>query len=131
VIKSTNKYIRRKIRMKLSKTRFTLVVLVFLAAILAACGTPTLKVTLIASDIAWNITTINAKVNQPIEITVTNSGALDHDLVIDELGVDILLAPGDTEVVTVTPDQAGTIPYICSIPGHEEAGMVGEIVVTD
>jgi uncharacterized cupredoxin-like copper-binding protein len=51
--------------------------------------------------------------------------------VIDELGVDILLAPGDTEVVSVTVDHAGTIQYICSIPGHEEAGMVGEIVVTE
>jgi len=117
--------------MKLSKTILTLVALVILASILAACSTPTLKVTLIASDIEWNITTINAKVNQPIEITVTNAGALDHDFVVEELGVDVLLAPGDTEVVTVTVDHAGTIAYICSIPGHEEAGMVGEIVVTE
>lgn len=116
--------------MKLSKTLLTLMALVFLAGVLSACSTPTLKVALIASDIEWNITTINAKVNQPIEITVTNSGALDHDFVIDELDVDILLSPGDTEMVTVTVDQPGTIAYICSIPGHEEAGMVGEIVVT-
>jgi nitrite reductase (NO-forming) len=115
--------------MKLSRTSLTLGLLAILASILVACGTPTLKVTLIASDIEWNITTINAKVGQPIEITVTNAGALDHDLVIEELGVDILLSPGDTEVITVTPDHAGTFAYICSIPGHEEAGMVGEIVV--
>jgi uncharacterized cupredoxin-like copper-binding protein len=117
--------------MKLSKTSLTLVALVVLASVLTACGTPTLKVALIANDIEWNITTINAKVNQPIEITFTNAGALDHDLVIDELGIDMLLAPGDTEVITITVDHAGTIPYICSIPGHEEAGMVGELVVTD
>lgn len=117
--------------MKLSKTSLTLVGIVLLAGLLAACSTPTLKVNLIANDIEWNITTINAKVGQPIEITITNAGALDHDLVIEELGVDLLLAPGDTEVVTVTPDHAGTIEYICSIPGHEEAGMVGEIIVTE
>lgn len=117
--------------MKVSRTSLMFGVIAILAAVLAACGTPTLKVTLIANDIEWNITTINAKVNQPIEITVTNAGALDHDLVIDELDVDILLSPGDTEVVTVTVDHAGTIQYICSIPGHEEAGMVGEIVVTE
>lgn len=117
--------------MKLSRTSLTLAMLAILAATLAACGTPTLKVNLVANDIEWNITTINAKVNQPIEITVTNAGALDHDLVIEELGVDILLSPGDTEMVTVTVDHAGAIRYICSIPGHEEAGMVGEIVVTE
>jgi nitrite reductase (NO-forming) len=117
--------------MKVSKTSITLGLLSLLMLVLTACGTSTLKVDLIANDIEWNITTINAKVNQQIEITVTNAGALDHDLVIDELGVDILLAPGDTEVVSVTVDHAGTIQYICSIPGHEEAGMVGEIVVTE
>jgi nitrite reductase (NO-forming) len=117
--------------MKLSKTSLTFGLIAILTVVLAACGTPTLKVSLIANDIAWNITAVNAKVNQPIEITVTNQGALDHDLVIEELGVDILLSPGDTEVVTVTVDHAGTVQYICSIPGHEEAGMVGEIVVTE
>jgi uncharacterized cupredoxin-like copper-binding protein len=117
--------------MKFSKTSVTVGLLSLIMVILTACGTSTVKVDLIANDIEWNITTINAKVNQPIEITVTNAGALDHDLVIDELGVDILLAPGDTEVVSVTVDHAGTIQYICSIPGHEEAGMVGDIVVTE
>jgi nitrite reductase (NO-forming) len=117
--------------MKHGKTSLIFVALIILAGILTACGTPTLKVNLIANDIEWNINTINAKVNQPIEITITNAGALDHDLVIEELGVDILLAPGDTEVVSVTIDHAGTIAYICSIPGHEEAGMVGELVVTE
>lgn len=117
--------------MKFSKTSLTLGMIAVLAVVLAACGAPTLKVTLIAEDINWNITAINAKVGQPIEITFTNAGALDHNLVIEELGVDILLASGQTEVVTVTVDHPGTIPYICSIPGHEEAGMVGEIVVTE
>ena len=117
--------------MKFSRKGLILVAFTILSVILAACGTPTLKVNLIAEDIKWNITTINAKVNQPIEITVTNQGALDHDFVIEELGVDILLSPGKTEVVTVTVDHPGTVKYICSIPGHEEAGMVGEIVVTE
>jgi uncharacterized cupredoxin-like copper-binding protein len=118
--------------MKLSKTSLTFGLIAILTVVLAACGTPTLKVNLIANDIAWNITTINAKVNQPIEITVSNAGALDHDLVIEELNVNILLSPGDTEVIPAfTIDHAGSIRYICSIPGHEEAGMVGEIVVTE
>lgn len=117
--------------MKLRKVSFTFGLLAVLAATLAACGSPILKVNLIAEDIKWNITTINAKVNQPIEITVSNQGALDHDFVVEELGIDVLLSPGDTEVIPAfTIDHPTTIKYICSIPGHEEAGMVGEIVVT-
>ncbi|MEX2161355.1 MAG: cupredoxin domain-containing protein [Anaerolineales bacterium] len=105
------------------------VLLAVLGVLLAACGTPTLKITLIAQDIHWNLTTINAKVGQPIEITLRNEGALDHNLVIEEFDIDELVAPGAQAVVTLTFDEAGTYAYICSIPGHEEAGMVGEIIV--
>ncbi len=108
--------------------------LALLLVALAACSsTPqTLEITLVAEDIMWGTDTIHAKVGQPIEITLRNDGALDHNFVIESLGVDVLLTPGDIEVVPVfTPDAAGTIVYICNIPGHEEAGMVGEIIVTE
>lgn len=107
---------------------------IFFAALLfllAACSVATKKVTLIGIDMEWNLQTIEAKVNQPIEITVRNDGALDHNLVIEELGVDILLSPGDIEVVEFSVDHVTTMSYICSIPGHEEAGMIGEIVISD
>ncbi|MEX1071205.1 MAG: cupredoxin domain-containing protein [Anaerolineales bacterium] len=108
--------------------------MVLLLAILAACSSspPPLQVTLVAEDIMWATETINAKVGQSIEITLRNDGALDHNFVIADLGIDTLLSPGDVEVVPAfSLDQPGTIQYICSIPGHEEAGMVGEIVVTE
>jgi plastocyanin len=104
-------------------------VLVALSLLLTACSTPTLKITLVAEDIHWNMTTINSKVGQAIEITLRNEGALDHNLVIEAFGIDELAAPGEDAVVTFTPTEAGTYAYICSIPGHEEAGMVGEIIV--
>jgi uncharacterized cupredoxin-like copper-binding protein len=104
-----------------------------LVALLAACSsTPKpLKMTLVAEDIMWSTHEIHAKVNQPVELTIRNDGALDHDIVIADLDVDILLSPGDSEVVNFTIDHATTIQYICSIPGHEEAGMTGEIVISE
>jgi uncharacterized cupredoxin-like copper-binding protein len=113
------------------KLVFQITLLAALSVLLAACGTPTKKVTILAQDIMWSMETIEAKVNQPIEITIQNEGALDHDFVIEELEIDLLLSPGDIEVVKFSIDHAGTITYICNIPGHEEAGMVGEIVISD
>ena len=113
------------------KKTFQIAVLATLTVLLAACSAPTKKVTLVAEDIMWSMETIEAKVNQPVEITIRNAGALDHDFVIEELDIDILLSPGDVEVVEFTVDHAGTIIYICNIPGHEEAGMVGEIIITE
>jgi uncharacterized cupredoxin-like copper-binding protein len=115
-----------------SRLKFTAVSL-GLVALLAACSsTPKpLKITLVAEDIMWSTHEVHAKVNQPVELTIRNDGALDHDIVIADLDVDILLSPGTTHVVNFTVDHATTIQYICSIPGHEEAGMVGEIIITE
>lgn len=118
----------------LRKRGLQLASMLVMLSILAACSsTPQpLKITLVAEDIMWATETIHAKVGQSIEITLRNDGALDHNFVIPELGVDTLLSPGDIEVVPAfTLDEPGTIQYICNIPGHEEAGMVGEIVVTE
>jgi uncharacterized cupredoxin-like copper-binding protein len=104
-----------------------------LALGLASCAsTPEpLRITMEAQDIMWSLHEIQAKVNQPVELTIKNTGALDHDIVIEELGVDLLLSPGDVEIVNFTVDHAGTIEFICSIPGHEEAGMVGHIIISE
>lgn len=113
------------------KTTFKLALLAALTILLAACATPPLKIDIVGHDIHWSTDTIYAKVNQPIEITLRNEGALDHNFVISEFGIDVLLSPGDVETVEITVDHAGTIHYICSIPGHEEAGMVGDIIVSE
>lgn len=110
-----------------------LALLAVLAAVLAGCAsTPEpLHITLRAQDILWDMHEIHAKVNQPVELTIRNDGALDHDLVIEALGVDLLLSPGDVEIITFTIDHATTIEFICNIPGHEEAGMVGHIIISE
>ncbi|MBI2867491.1 MAG: hypothetical protein HYX97_04045 [Chloroflexi bacterium] len=37
--------------------------------------------------------------------------------------------PGETESTTVIPESSGTYTMVCTVPGHKEAGMVGELVV--
>lgn len=115
------------------KTIAFLAILLFASVMLSACSStpPVKRVTLIATDIAWNLETIEAKAGQTVEITVRNEGVLDHDLVIEEVGIDILLSPGGEEVVTFTPEEPIVLDFICSIPGHEEAGMVGNLIVTE
>lgn len=116
----------------IKRTILTTLLISLLAGLAACSSTPkTLKITLVAEDIMWSTSEIHAKVNQPIELTIRNDGALDHDFVIEELGFDELLSPGDVKTITFTVDHPGSIKYICNIPGHEEAGMVGEITITE
>ncbi|HRN50258.1 MAG TPA: cupredoxin domain-containing protein [Anaerolineales bacterium] len=102
-----------------------------LAAALAACLPQPQRFTLTAHDMLWSLHEIDIRAGQPVELTLRNEGALDHVFQIDDLDVQVLLSPGDVEIITFTIKQPGVITFICSIPGHEEAGMLGQIVVSE
>lgn len=63
-----------------------------------------------------------------ITLTVVNEDAMPHDFTIDELGVHVGLEAGETKTFTFAADP-GTYEFYCSIPGHREVGMVGELTV--
>lgn len=114
--------------------------LMMLANLLVACATPVpaapptpavQEISLIALDIYWDRDVIEAQANQPLRLTLRNDGALDHNFEILELGISVLLPPGETEVIEFVVDRNGVFSYLCSIPGHDEAGMLGELVISD
>ncbi len=68
------------------------------------------------------------------DIHVVNGGAMQHDFIIDELGIGTdLLNGGDEQTITV-PDDAEvgqSYKYYCSVPGHRQAGMEGTITIVE
>jgi plastocyanin len=63
-------------------------------------------------------------------ITVTNTGVLEHDFVVEELGLKVALPNGEPVEVTIPADAApGDYEFFCSVPGHEPAGMKGTLTV--
>jgi plastocyanin len=68
------------------------------------------------------------------EIHVVNEGMMQHDFIIDELGIGTdMLNSGDEQTVTV-PDDAEvgqSYTYYCSVPGHREAGMEGTLTIVE
>jgi len=112
------------------------ILILFLAAAallgLAACSASApaaLKVEVKARDIAFDVTTIEAKVGQPVELTYENIGALEHNFVIEDFNVNETVKPGETLTFSFVADEAGAFDYKCNVPGHTEAGMVGTLVV--
>ncbi len=70
----------------------------------------------------------------PTRIELENTGAADHSLVVktpdgERDWVHLHALPGVTEAATYQLDEPGTYPVLCTIPGHTEAGMIGELVV--
>jgi uncharacterized cupredoxin-like copper-binding protein len=66
--------------------------------------------------------------NTDVTFDLPNDGAAPHNFSIDELGVSVDIAPGETKQVVINAP-AGTYEYYCNIPGHKEAGMVGTLIV--
>lgn len=70
----------------------------------------------------------------PTRIELANLGAAEHSLVVKTPDgardwVHLHALAGETEAGTYELDEPGTYPVLCTVPGHTEAGMVGEIVV--
>lgn len=83
-------------------------------------------------DFRFNPNELTAKVGETLKLNIVNEGSLVHDFVIEETGTTSgELSGGESKVIEVTFQQAGEYDFICTVPGHATAGMVGKITVTD
>jgi uncharacterized cupredoxin-like copper-binding protein len=104
-------------------------------------------------DFAYDPASIMVPAGQPVILTIKNIGNIEHDFVVDQIdgstkviqdsGSDahhahgeeqnydlrISAGAGDTSVLQFTVSEPGTYKIFCSVEGHEEAGMIGELVV--
>jgi uncharacterized cupredoxin-like copper-binding protein len=65
-------------------------------------------------------------------VTVRNEGSVEHDLRLrqdgEEIGGTELVGPGGSEQLQLD-FPAGRYEMFCSVPGHEDAGMVGSFTI--
>jgi len=95
-------------------------------------------VTVVGVDIAWEYNGQRSGPGQPVRVEVApgttislpNNGAAAHNFVIEQLGVLVDMPVGGAASYTVPADLApGEYEFICNLPGHEPAGMIGVLVV--
>lgn len=72
---------------------------------------------------------IRVRQGEPVEFVVINSGAVEHNISIDEFNIDRDYDVGETIRVSFTPNRKGEFRIYCDIPGHTPAGMVGTLIV--
>jgi uncharacterized cupredoxin-like copper-binding protein len=81
-----------------------------------------------------NLGTVPA--DTPVQLVVTNHGAIGHNFSITDhrnaglanLNVSFDIAPGETGTATINAP-AGVYYFYCNVPGHEQAGMFGYLTV--
>lgn len=86
-----------------------------------------LALTVEAYDLGYRTRVITIPADTDVAITLLNTGAIPHDLVIDEPAVNSgMLENGDSSTFVVN-FPAGSYDYYCSVSGHRQAGMAGTI----
>ena len=127
-----------------------------LVLLLSACGgavQPTKEITLQLTDFSYRSPSSTIPAGEPVTLTLINNGAVEHDFVIEKVNVEFELKqdggstehhahgaeekydlhisamPSKKSVAQITIDEPGTYKFFCSVEGHLEAGMVGELTV--
>ncbi len=90
----------------------------------------TLQLAASPSDLAFDTTSLTSKPGK-VTIDFDNPAALEHNVAIDQDGKEIASSATITEGKTsVTADLApGAYTFLCTVPGHAEAGMEGTLTV--
>jgi plastocyanin len=90
---------------------------------------------IVLEDLRFSPSRLDAKVDVPLTVRLTNRGLERHDLNFPALhmaafqGVESILEPGETRTITLRFETPGSHTFICSLPGHAAAGMTGAVFV--
>ena len=126
-----------------------------LILLLSACAAtqPSTEINVEATDFAYSPLSITIPAGQPVTLVLKNSGNVEHDFVIDRINVTDIESTDsgsaehhqmgheseydlhffakaeETATVRFTALEPGTYEIFCSVEGHKEAGMIGELIV--
>lgn len=97
-----------------------------------------------ARDLAFDQTQLAVPAGAEVTVNLSNVGSLEHNWVLVQDGTDPatatpadainaaaseILAGGKSTSLTFTAPAVGSYQYICTVPGHALAGMVGTLTV--
>jgi plastocyanin len=86
------------------------------------------KVTVCGKDIKFDVKTITSPAGS-LEVTFINTGSIAHTFTIKSKDFDLDAGPGKSKSGTVQLEK-GSYQFICTVQGHEQAGMKGTIEVS-
>jgi FtsP/CotA-like multicopper oxidase with cupredoxin domain len=86
------------------------------------------------TEFAITPSTIHAPEGRALTFEVTNDGAAAHTFAVDADGAlqeTPEIQPGETATLELPALEAGTYRTLCTISGHDQAGMVGQLMVAE
>jgi len=117
------------------------------AAVLGKAGTtPSANVEILIRYSHFEPAAITVPVGVPVTITLRNDDPIDHEWIVGDEALhaihrvgteplhptrptEVVIPAGETRTTVVTFAAAGTLQFICHLPGHEAYGMVGTVTI--
>jgi nitrite reductase (NO-forming) len=93
----------------------------------AAAASAGEKLEVTAVDIGYQPTSLSVQAPGKYTVVLKNTGAIAHDMTFAD-GTKIVADPGASAEAEVTVPASG-LTFLCSVPGHSDAGMKGSITV--
>lgn len=90
-----------------------------------------IRINVLATDFSFSLDRSETEAGR-ITFVIENDGSVQHDFTIRGDGVEQktpMIEPGESATLTVDLEP-GTYAYVCTIPGHEQLGMIGSFAVT-
>lgn len=90
---------------------------------------PGSTVEVMGKEFSFTPAKLTLKAGQPVTIALKNTGTIEHDLTIGDAGFKLTVSSGKTGQKELKLDKPGTYEFHCSVAGHQDAGMKGELTV--
>ena len=87
------------------------------------------KIEVMGKEFSFTPATFTVKAGQPAIIVLKNTGSIEHDLTIGDAGFKLHVNSGKTGEKELKVGKPGTYEFHCSVAGHKDAGMKGELTV--
>ncbi len=86
-------------------------------------------ITLTTGTMSFDQKEIRVKLGETITINMNNDSFVPHSFDVDEFDVHAGLGMQGTNSVTFTAHRVGEYKFYCGVSGHENAGMIGTLIV--
>lgn len=91
---------------------------------------PQNEVKIVSTEFKFSSPSQRIIAGQPVTLILDNAHAeSEHAIFFPGLGVRLFAQAGEIARQTVVFDKPGEFTFVCDLPGHREAGMIGKLVV--
>ena len=89
---------------------------------------PTINV--VGKEFSFDPAKLTLKAGGASTIVLKNTGSIEHDFTLEDPGFKLTVPGNNTREKVLKVDKPGTYQFYCSVAGHKDAGMKGELTVT-